>query len=144
MTLYSFSDLRFITPKVLKSWLAARPSGNTSLAIVDVRDSDYIGGHIKGCLHYPSGNFNETLPELRQKLIDNQVKDVVFHCALSQVRGPKAALRFLRGLDSAPEDQKDKLSSLKVWVLEGGFTSWQHEYGSDPEVTEDYIKDLWV
>lgn len=144
MPIYSLSDLRFITPKVLKGWITAQPSGNNSIAVVDVRDSDYIGGHIKGCLHYSSIDFHETLPELRQRLVDNKVRDVVFHCALSQVRGPKAALLFLRGLENAPEDQKSQLSGLKVWVLEGGFTNWQSEYGGDPELTEDYLKDLWI
>lgn len=141
MKTYSFSDLRFITPSTLRSWFV--PSSSRRFAIVDVRDSDFIGGHIKGCLHYPAGNFNETLPELRNKLIASHVQDVVFHCALSQVRGPKSALRFLRSIESLDADEKTKFAGLNVWVLDGGFTRWQLEYGDDTEVTEDYQKDLW-
>ncbi|SGZ49936.1 CIC11C00000005614 [Sungouiella intermedia] len=141
MKQYSFSDLQFVYSKTLRQWLGSgSPTGSGKLAIVDVRDSDYVGGHIKGCWHYPAGNFHETLPQLRQRLVENEIDDVVFHCALSQVRGPKSALRFLRSLESANDSQLDL---MKVWVLQGGFTSWQGHYGEDATVTEDYAKDLW-
>ncbi|SGZ46973.1 CIC11C00000000982 [Sungouiella intermedia] len=141
MKQYSLSDLQFVHSKTLRQWLGSgSPTGSGKLAIVDVRDSDYVGGHIKGCWHYPAGNFHETLPQLRQRLVENEIDDVVFHCALSQVRGPKSALRFLRSLESANDSQLDL---MKVWVLQGGFTSWQGHYGEDATVTEDYAKDLW-
>ncbi|WPK22855.1 hypothetical protein PUMCH_000074 [Australozyma saopauloensis] len=144
MKVYALSDLRFISPSTLRSWLARKSDPNHGrLAIVDVRDSDYFGGHIKGCYHYPAGNFHETLPELRQKLVDDKVQDVVFHCALSQVRGPKSALRFLRSIEELGAEEKKKFDGMNVCVLKGGFTSWQQEYGTDKEVTEDYVKDLW-
>lgn len=137
---FSLSDLQFVHSKVIRQWLeSGSPTGSGKLAVVDVRDSDYVGGHIKGCWHYPAGNFHETLPELRQRLIDNDINDVVFHCALSQVRGPKSALRFLRFLEA----DDTNLDLIKVWVLQGGFTSWQRHYGEDTTVTEDYAKDLW-
>lgn len=140
MKQYSLSDLHFVPSKILRQWLSnGSPTGAGKLAVVDVRDADYVGGHIKGCWHYPAGNFHETLPELRQRLVDNKIDDVVFHCALSQARGPKSALRFLRSLDA--DDPNFDL--MKVWVLEGGFTSWQRHYGEDTTVTEDYAKDLW-
>jgi rhodanese-related sulfurtransferase len=59
------------------------------VAVVDVRDDDHEGGHIKGCIHSPSTSFLSGVDQLREKLKDTPV--VVFHCALSQVRGPKAA-----------------------------------------------------
>lgn len=139
MKQYSLSDLHFVPSSILRQWLSyGSPTGPGKLAVVDVRDADYVGGHIKGCWHYPAGNFHETLPELRQRLVDNEINDVVFHCALSQARGPKSALRFLRALDA-----NDPNFLMKVWVLEGGFTSWQRHYGEDTTVTEDYAKDLW-
>lgn len=143
MKTYSLSDLRFIAPSTLREWFKKEPSAR-KFAVVDVRDSDYIGGHIKGCLHYSAGNFNETLPELRQKIKDSHVHDLVFHCALSQVRGPKSALRFLRSIETLGDEEKKAFDGINVWVMEGGFTKWQYEYGNDKEVTEDYIKDLWV
>lgn len=140
---YSISDLKFLKPTTLYSWFKGGSPGR--FAVVDVRDSDYIGGHIKGCYHYPSGNFQETLPELRQKLIDNQIKDVVFHCALSQSRGPSATLKFLRSLGEVKDqEQIEYFNGLSVWVLQGGFTQWQQNYGEDETVTEGYEKDIWL
>lgn len=138
---YSFADLEFVPATKLRQWLrSGSPSGSGNLAIVDVRESDYVGGHIKGCWHYPANQFQDRLAELHQRLADEKIDDVVFHCALSQVRGPKSALRFLRSLESAKESSLD---ALKVWVLQGGFTTWQRHYGEDTTVTEDYAKDLW-
>lgn len=139
MRLLSFSDLKFIPSKVLRDWLInGSTSGSGKLAVVDVRDSDYVGGHIKGCWHYPAGGFNETLDSLRQRLLDEEVNDVVFHCALSQVRGPKSALRLMRSLDAS-----DDFDKMNVWVLQGGFTAWQRHYGEDSSLTEDFAQDLW-
>lgn len=55
---------------------------------------DHIGGHIKGSSHVPSNTLDYKIPELVRKLQDKDT--VVFHCALSQQRGPSAALRYLR------------------------------------------------
>lgn len=144
MKTYSLSDIRFVSPSTLRSWFSNKsPNGNGNFAVVDVRESDFIGGHIKGCYHYPAASFNETLPELRSKLLQNNIDDVVFHCALSQVRGPKSTLKFLRSLELLSDDEKSEYANLKVWVLKGGFTAWQHEYGHDKLVTEGYQADLW-
>src|ERR1700733_7742690 len=55
---------------------------------------DYIGGHIKHSIHVPSATLGHKIPELVRKLKDKET--VIFHCALSQMRGPGAALRYLR------------------------------------------------
>lgn len=140
MRQYSLSDLRYISPAALRTWFQS--SGET-FAVVDVRDSDYVGGHIKGCYHFPSETFQQTLPALRAKLLENKVKNVVFHCALSQVRGPKCTLRFLRHLETLPAEEKPQWDSLNVFVLSGGFNAWQREFGKDRQVTEAYAPDLW-
>lgn len=66
-----------------------------------------------------------------------QSDDIVFHCALSQQRGPSAAMKFLRSVQDGDLDGKS------VWILRGGFTRWQELYGEDNEVTEGYQKDIW-
>lgn len=144
MKMYSLSDLRFVSSATLRSWFeTGSPNGAGKFAVVDVRDLDFIGGHIKGCLHYQAGNFHETLPQLRKELREKKIDDVVFHCALSQVRGPKSTLMFLRSLDDLDDNDKSFFENLHVWVLKGGFTSWQRKYGNDEAVTEGFIKDLW-
>lgn len=138
--IYSLSDLKFISVATLRAWMRGGAPGK--YAVIDVRDLDYIGGHIKGCWHYPAGNFAQTLPELQRRLIDDGIEDVVFHCALSQVRGPSSTLKFLRSLEKVKENEAF-FEKLNVWVLRGGFTSWQEKYGLDETVTEGYQRDLW-
>lgn len=62
-------------------------------------------------------------------------QDIVFHCALSQQRGPSSALKFLRSL------QED--DHFNVYVLRGGFYEWQKIYGRDKNVTLEYDRNFW-
>ena len=113
--------------------------------------ADYIGGHIRGCTNVPSPSLDYRLPELVRSLKDKET--VVFHCALSQQRGPGAALRYLRererlgllegeddgageegvkkGVEGETEDvdeaKKEKKVQQKVYVLDGGFVKWQEK-----------------
>ncbi|KAI5270430.1 hypothetical protein E4T47_06234 [Aureobasidium subglaciale] len=133
-----------------------------STAIIDVRDSDYIGGHITGGTNIPANTLDYKIPELVRTLGDKEV--VVFHCALSQQRGPGAALRYLREKERVGgkvegegqkmeeegkegsgrgEEGKEKKRGQTVYVLDGGFVKWQAVYGEDKELTEAYEKDIW-
>lgn len=138
-----------LSEKILAETDAAEPT----YAVVDVRDdgelslrltlqaytyyvlissSDYLGGHIKGSIHAPSQQLDVMMPSLLRRLEDKKI--VIFHCALSQQRGPSAALRYLR--------EKGK-SDQEVYVLDLGFTGWQEKYGTDERLTEGYRKELW-
>lgn len=138
--LYNLADIKYISARTLRQWFRDGRGPLGKVAVVDVRDSDFMGGHIRGCLHFPSGELPDRMPELQKQILDMDARDVVFHCALSQVRGPLSTLKFLRanaaGLD-------DRLKVLRVYVLKGGFTRWQQDYGEDSEVTEGYNKQLW-
>ncbi|EAU34855.1 conserved hypothetical protein [Aspergillus terreus NIH2624] len=116
--------------------LASAPS---KLAIIDVRDSDHVGGHIYSSTWVPSSSLDYRLPELIRTLQDKE--KVVFHCALSQQRGPSAALRYARERERVlgPEESKKQ----EVYVLEGGFVQWQEKYGKDERLTEAYVEDIW-
>jgi Cdc25 family phosphatase len=108
---------------------------------------DHIGGHIKGSTNVPIHQLDAMMPTLVRKLQDK--KTVVFHCALSQQRGPSAALKYLRerdglvkslGLEKAAAEGEEK---QQVFVLDRGFQGWQETYGTDERLTEAYVKDLW-
>ncbi|KAF5858226.1 hypothetical protein ETB97_004680 [Aspergillus alliaceus] len=121
------------------SALLLSTSNPSNLAIIDVRDSDHIGGHIHTSTWVPSSSLDVRLPELIRTLKDKE--KVVFHCALSQQRGPSAALRYARERErllGVEESQKQK-----VYVLEGGFVQWQEKYGKDTRLTEAYVEDIW-
>ena len=110
-----------------------------SVAVIDVRDDDHIGGHIQSSRHVPSKSIDARLPGLVEELHD--VPTVVFHCALSQQRGPQAALKYMRERerivgqeqDAVPDGEaeehvkkgKDRRKKQEVYILEGGFVAWQ-------------------
>lgn len=92
------------------------------------------------------------MPTLLRKLADKEV--VVFHCALSQQRGPSAALKYLREKEAAAtsgklpaekkaEDEDKPSNQQQVYVLDKGFVGWQEVYGPDERLTEGYRKELW-
>lgn len=111
--------------------------------------TDYIGGHIKGCINMPSRSLEAMMPTLIRRLQGK--KTVIFHCALSQQRGPSAALRYLRERDQALASKQSSGSSEEqastqpqdVYVLDRGFVGWQEVYGEDERLTEGYRKELW-
>ncbi|OXV10313.1 hypothetical protein Egran_01926 [Elaphomyces granulatus] len=111
----------------------------TQVAVVDVRDSDHIGGHIHSSMWVPSATLDLHLPELVRTL-QNKEK-VVFHCAYSQQRGPSAALRYAREREQTLGIEESK--KQEVFVLEGGFVDWQEKYGNDTRLTEAYVEDIW-
>lgn len=158
----TLASLGYIRPQELASQMTSSPG---SVAVVDVRDDDYIGGHIKRGVHAPINELDARMPELLRTLKD---KDrVVFHCMLSQQRGPRAALMYARAkAQQAAREGKDaevkrandqegvevedenavvvkKIAGQEICVLEGGFGQWQSRYGTDKNLTEGYVKELW-
>jgi rhodanese-related sulfurtransferase len=96
-----------------------------TITVVDVRDSDYIGGHILGGQNVPTSTHDTSMPELVRTLKDQET--VVFHCALSQQRGPASALKYIREKERMGL-KGDSGKEQKVVVLDGGFTKWQEKY----------------
>jgi Cdc25 family phosphatase len=167
-------------PRLTRENLAAviqtsplNPEKDSKVAVVDVRDSDHVGGHIMGSIHAPAPTLDYRLPELVRELKDKD--KVVFHCALSQIRGPSAALRYIRererlfpvssevpaeaaatsrdSSNRAPEQTEEgeegkasgtmPATKQKVYVLEGGFVQWQEKYGKDERLTDAYDEEVW-
>ncbi|KAJ3316479.1 hypothetical protein HDU76_001759 [Blyttiomyces sp. JEL0837] len=118
--------------------------------VVDVRDSDFIGGNIKDAVNIPSYEIVENPESYIPKL--QQPKKLIFHCALSQVRGPKSANAYLRArlakemeeVESGAVKENDKKDRQEVWVLRGGFNQWQARYKDDKDLTENYDASKWL
>ncbi|XP_038690610.1 dual specificity phosphatase Cdc25 [Tripterygium wilfordii] len=105
----------YITGSQLLS-LKRRPN----IAIIDVRDDERsYDGHIAGSLHYASDTFTDKISSLIQEVKGKDT--LVFHCALSQVRGPTCARR----LASYLEELKDDTGVRSILVLERGFNGWE-------------------
>ncbi|KAF8645197.1 hypothetical protein AX16_008024 [Volvariella volvacea WC 439] len=105
--------------------------------VIDVRDDDRRGGHIKGSLNQPSEGFLLHVDQLVTKTKD--IPLIVFHCALSQLRGPKMARIY-------EEVRQQNLSNdidHEVVILRHGFSEFQSKYKDDPELVEDWDASFW-
>jgi len=112
---------------------------NEDYIIVDVRDDDFIGGNIVGCLRSPSNVFLTDVNGLVEKTKD--IPQVVFHCMLSQARGPKAARVYAE--TSRNLQEPGNKTTQEVLVLRGGFSEFQAKYKDDPALVEKWRKALW-
>ena len=81
--------------------LSARAS---QVAVIDVRGADHVGGHIRNSQHVPSTSLDHRIPELVRTLANKDI--VVFHCALSQERGPRAARWYMREREKKMTEQE--------------------------------------
>ncbi|KAM0846931.1 hypothetical protein ACQ4PT_055353 [Festuca glaucescens] len=100
--------------------LVSMARGNHRMAVIDVRDEERsYQAHIAGSHHFASGSFAARLPELA--LATSGKDTLVFHCALSQVRGPSCARMFSDYLSESKEDSGIK----NIMVLERGFNGWE-------------------
>jgi rhodanese-related sulfurtransferase len=142
MSSITIASIPRLTRETLSTWVLNQiPSRSHDFAIIDVRDSDHIGGHIRGSVHVPSSTLDYRIPELVRQLQDKDA--VVFHCSLSQQRGPSAALRYARererllglglelndrdvgGKDGAGEGERPAGAGQRIFILDGGFVGWQ-------------------
>ncbi|KNE55504.1 hypothetical protein AMAG_01392 [Allomyces macrogynus ATCC 38327] len=111
--------------------------------VVDVRDDDFEGGNIPGALHLPSHQLSspytfDARPHLDQFMT---IPKLIFHCAMSQQRGPKAAMLIGRLLT---EDAATATTAMpELYVLRGGFAAWQSAYKTEPDLLENYNAKMW-
>ena len=86
-----------------KSAASSEAGESAPIVIMDVRGEDeFSDGHIVGATHAPSTNWSDSA--FVQQLVeqytttDGTKKKIVFHCAMSQQRGPTCARLFLEQL----------------------------------------------
>jgi len=130
--------VKYISADVLSAIIKSNKLPRKDYLVIDVRDSDFIGGHIPNCLHSPSATFSDKVDDLVKDTKD--VPQVIFHCALSQARGPKAARKY--------NDRRNQLldendTPHEVLILRGGFTEFQEKFKDDPQLVENWNKDIW-
>ncbi|GAA5838026.1 hypothetical protein JCM5353_003373, partial [Sporobolomyces roseus] len=134
--------------------------------VVDVRDEDFRGGNITGAIRAPSeARTEQTVHDLVTKL--EGVPKVIFHCTLSQVRGPKNARIYADAVASkqaqsnststtaseetpvasdqsfSPNPYPNQAGKQQVLVLRDGFQNWQGLYRNDPKLVENFDSKIW-
>ena len=119
MSMETMAVLKRMSREQLSSLLLS--PGASKVAVIDVRDHDHIGGHIKSSTHVPSSTLDYRIPEIVRTMAGKDI--VVFHCALSQQRGPAAALRYMRDRESKSKDRKvDIENGPPATGIKGGST----------------------
>ncbi|KAG9765483.1 hypothetical protein KCU95_g18362, partial [Aureobasidium melanogenum] len=76
MSQYNISNLPRISRESLASLIKNK---HPSMAVIDVRDSDYIGGHILGGQNLPSNTHGYKMPELLTNRLITETRDVNFN-----------------------------------------------------------------
>ena len=114
----------------------------SKVAVIDVRDDDHVGGHINSSIHVPSSSLDYRIPEIVRTMAGKEI--VVFHCALSQQRGPAAALRYMRERESKVKKGKmDKATGPPgIGIKNGGIKKVYSPASNEQEVKEEIAKQL--
>jgi len=129
--------VKYITSDELAAIIKSDKIPLKDYLVVDVRDDDYAGGNILMGQHWPSHNFSWKVNELVENT--KSVKTIVFHCALSQIRGPKAARIYEETCSLRPDSD----GKPEVFVLRGGFRQFQAKYKDDPDLVENLEEEVW-
>ncbi|KAH8822461.1 S-adenosyl-L-methionine-dependent methyltransferase [Flagelloscypha sp. PMI_526] len=97
------------------------------LAIIDVRNLDYAGGHIKGSVQVVAQTFHNNLAGFHESF--GTMDDVVFYCGSSSGRAPRCAGWYL---DYIAEQKV--FPQPRVWILEGGMKGWLKDFKGDDSI----------
>jgi rhodanese-related sulfurtransferase len=110
-----------ISAQELAECLRSGTSPNPQPLIIDVRDDDFHGGHIRGAVNITQESFAED--EDVDALVDRyqHQERIIFHCMMSQVRGPFCAQRFVSRMEALLENKEKK---PQVFILDGGFQNF--------------------
>ncbi|KAG9005422.1 hypothetical protein FRB93_009728 [Tulasnella sp. JGI-2019a] len=129
---------QYITSQELADLIKPDKKLLEDFAIIDVRDKDFAGGNIVGCLRSPSEKYKRSVDELIEKTKD--IPKMIFHCSFSQQRGPKAAKIYAEKWAARGEESK---LTKEILVLEGGFSGFQLTFKNDPKLVEKWQNDVW-
>ncbi|KAF9568736.1 Rhodanese-like protein [Agrocybe pediades] len=131
--------MRYMNGDELAELMKSGKTPKKDFLVVDVRDDDYAGGNIKGAVNLPSREFLMNVDGLVKDT--KQIPLIIFHCSLSQVRGPKAA-RIYSETRQNVLDGND--IDHEVVILRDGFSQFQVKYKDDPALIENWDKDVWA
>ena len=123
----------FIDHQELKQQIISNQIANQDYLIIDVRDEEERSGNgwIPGSLNIPSTQFDANVGPIRDQI--HKIPTLYFHCALSQVRGPKCAQKYVAKINQSEDHKLEQ----QVFILRGGFENWKGVYGLDKSLCEN-------
>ncbi|KAF1994574.1 Rhodanese-like protein [Amniculicola lignicola CBS 123094] len=95
--------------------------------LIDLRQTDNIGGTIRGSINLPAQSLYPTLPTLYKLFMRAEIKCIIWYCGSSQHRGLRAAA----WMDDFIKEQGH--TSMKSYMLLGGIKGWAN---AGPEYTK--------
>ncbi|TFA97862.1 hypothetical protein CCMA1212_010424 [Trichoderma ghanense] len=106
--------------------------GAKDYILVDLRRADHEGGLIRGSINLPAQSVYPSIPTLYRLLKAAGIVKVIWYCASSRGRGPRAAAWFDDYLAKCGEADMQSLilsGGIKGWVKAGDeYVSWMDEY----------------
>lgn len=146
------TSITFVEPSEVATILRLQQQSNSLriTRILDVRDDDFAGGHIRGCIHIPCWDLLSPQPRSKSEesgsttALDMFIEEycsrdvterIVCHCYLSQQRGPMAARRIAERLAQLQDTGKYILPS-DVCVLKHGWRRFVRIYGTEDDLVE--------
>jgi rhodanese-related sulfurtransferase len=122
----------FIPSSQLHALLVDPITAATTL-VVDVRDEDFVGGHVAGAMNVPSEEFRETMHTIHTAAAAKQL--VVFHCMKSQMRGPSCARLMAESVAKS-----GATAFPPIVILEDGFSGWARYVSRLEEPLKSQVK----
>ncbi|GFZ45808.1 hypothetical protein JCM24511_03538 [Saitozyma sp. JCM 24511] len=128
-------SVRYITADELAKLLKSQSTKDIDdVAVVDVRDDDFVGGNIVAAMNVPSGTFHVNVQDLVKRLENGEL-----HAAEGSVPGPKAARTYAEARELCLT-QKQREKAQQIYVLRDGFSGFQAKFRDDPELVEKFNK----
>ncbi|EFN57375.1 hypothetical protein CHLNCDRAFT_142765 [Chlorella variabilis] len=123
-----------LAPARVKALLRGAEGGEDKVLVIDVRDSDFAGGHIRGAVNIAAETFCDDNRVDELVALCQGMDTVVLHCFLSQQRGPFCAQRLAERMEEAGGAHPE------VCVMAGGWRRFRRELKEDDyDLVEDYV-----
>ena len=136
------SEADYIEPSFVRDSIIEE---DKSCLIIDVRDDDFKGGNLIGCVHFPSQDWPESLDSILDYINERKpVETIIFHCYESSMRGPFCAREFIhyvnRDTEEGGKGAQIREHVKQVRILRGGFKEMKLRYleQNDPPILENY------
>lgn len=124
----------FVDPDQLKAQiLDSNAKVGQDYLIIDVRSLEerQENGWIPNSINIPSVDFEENLKVIQDEY--HSISCLYFHCALSQVRGPKCAQKYVTAINQSEAHKMEQ----SIFILRGGFEEWKGLFGLDKRLAEN-------
>lgn len=112
----------YLDPVAVANLIETSPE---SIAIIDLRKNDFIGGKIKGALNIPAQSIYHSISDLYELFEKAGKKQIIVHCVSSRQRATRTW-----GWFTDYENTKNESDKLKISILKGGFNAFKSVPGA--------------